>query len=113
MMPERTTPDWESTLHSVEVSIQNCLRELDQYESRFASILTAETSAPPPRTTPDDLMPHAAPDGWEARITHANARTHEIEQVLREHQEAWSRWRESFTEWQQSLQQPPGSQPPR
>lgn len=117
-MPERITTDWESVLSTVEASIRGCLDELEQYESRFANILAAEQATSPPRQAAEEVArryteTHREADGWETRIAQANERTHEIEQILREQQEAWNHWRESFTEWQQSLQQPPGKQPPQ
>lgn len=115
IMPERNLTDWASTLASVEASIRGCLEELDQYEARFAQILEPDGTPTPaehgatPRATPTDTRTDTPPDGWEARITQANEHTHAIEQILRGHQESWSLWRESFTTWQQSLQQPPGN----
>ena len=105
-MTETPPPD-RAALAAVEEAVAAFTASLDDYERRFAGVLAGPvgTTGSRPAVGPRD-DPAA---GWDERIAAATRQANAIERELADGQSAWGQWREAFTAWEASVQQPGGS----
>jgi hypothetical protein len=96
-----TTTHWQETLSQVEQSIGDCLAALDRYESAFAKVLhdSPEAIAARPVPPPSPV--------WDEKLAAAARQADEVEQLLTEQEVVWGRWRQTFGNWQQLMQDLP------
>jgi hypothetical protein len=87
--------NWRQTLSEVEQSINECLETLDRYEAAFAQAI-AEVD---PVVTLERLrLPEIAPL-HEAKLAEAERTTQDVEDLLKEQDGIWSRWKETLATW--------------
>lgn len=98
-----TTTHWQETLTQVEQSIGDCLAALDRYESAFAKALRAAPEAVAARP-----LPSPSPV-WDEKLAAATRQADEVEQLLAEQEVVWGRWRQTFGNWQQMVQELPAT----
>jgi hypothetical protein len=97
------TFDWQSSLDEIAKAVQQALEHLERFETEWAAVL-GEKTADRTSLSESSRLEKGVRD-WEGRLTAAADLAASVEQELNDRQIEVERWHQSFSRWQEMIQQ--------